>query len=107
MSHLVPDELLVPVVAYFQPRQVILFGSAARGDMGPDSDYDLLVILDDDTPSERLTPAAGFAARRGFKRAADVIPCRLSAFRERSPIPGTVAYEAAHEGIVVFDRSSG
>lgn len=107
MSHPVPDELLAPVVAYFQPRQVILFGSAARGEAGPDSDYDLLVILDDDTPRDKLTPAAGFAARRGFKRAADVISCRVSAFREKSPIPGTVAHEAAHEGIVVYDRGSG
>jgi predicted nucleotidyltransferase len=37
------------VVAYFQARRVILFGSAARGDAGPDSDTDLLVVADDDT----------------------------------------------------------
>jgi len=28
-----------------QPVRIILFGSAARGDMGPDSDIDLLVVM--------------------------------------------------------------
>jgi predicted nucleotidyltransferase len=43
----VPAELLRAVVAYFRPRQVILFGSHARGDAGGDSDIDLAVVLDD------------------------------------------------------------
>ncbi len=32
-------------VAWFNPRRVILFGSAARGLAGPDSDIDLLVVV--------------------------------------------------------------
>jgi hypothetical protein len=96
--------LLDPVVAYFHPQQVILFGSAARGDAGADSDYDLLVVLDDDAPPEKLTLAAGFAARRGFARAADVIPCRRSAYAARAEIAGTLAYEAAREGVTVYQR---
>jgi predicted nucleotidyltransferase len=39
---------------------VILFGPAARGDAGPDSDIDLFVILDDNAPPEKLTLAAGY-----------------------------------------------
>jgi predicted nucleotidyltransferase len=38
---LVPPELLDPVVGYFQPRRVIIFGSVARGEAGPHSDIDL------------------------------------------------------------------
>jgi predicted nucleotidyltransferase len=100
----VPAELLDPVVAYFRPRRIILFGSAARGDGGPDSDLDLLVIVDDDTPPEKLTLSAGFEARRSFHRAADVIPCRESVFERRSRIAGTIAHAAAAEGIVVYER---
>lgn len=33
---------------------VILYGSRARGDTRPDSDYDLLVLVDDQ-PMERIT----------------------------------------------------
>jgi uncharacterized protein len=81
-----------------------LFGSAARGEAGPDSDFDLLVILDDDAPRDKLTLAAGFGARRTYKRAADVIPCRASAFAERAPIAGTLAHEAATDGVIVYER---
>ena len=52
-ASLVPSALLDPVVAYFNPLRVIVFGSSARGEAGPDSDIDLLVIVDDDTPARR------------------------------------------------------
>src|SRR5438105_5721013 len=32
------------IVQVAKPEKIVLFGSAARGTMGPDSDYDLLVI---------------------------------------------------------------
>ena len=38
------DELVRRIVAVAQPRRIILFGSAARGEMGPHSDLDLLVV---------------------------------------------------------------
>lgn len=38
------DEIIRRVVEVAQPEQIILFGSAARGEMGPNSDVDLLVI---------------------------------------------------------------
>ena len=38
------DEIVRRVVEVAQPERVILFGSAARGEMGPHSDVDLLVI---------------------------------------------------------------
>jgi uncharacterized protein len=104
MTEAVPNELLDAVVTFFRPLRVILFGSAARGDAGPDSDIDLLVLVDDDTPPERLTLAAGYQSRRSFHRATDVIPCRESVFRRKSRVPGTLAYAAATEGRVVYER---
>ena len=100
----VPPELLKAVIEYFRPFRVIVFGSAARGDAGPDSDIDLLVILDDDAPPQHLTLAAGYQSRRYYHRAADVIPCRASVFRRKSRIAGTLAYMAAREGEIVYGR---
>ena len=37
-------EIVRRIVAAVQPEKIILFGSAARQEMGPDSDLDLLVI---------------------------------------------------------------
>ena len=38
------QEIVRRIVAAVQPQKIILFGSAARQEMGPDSDLDLLVI---------------------------------------------------------------
>ena len=40
------DRMVKRIVRKFHPQQVILFGSQARGDAGPDSDVDLLVVMD-------------------------------------------------------------
>ena len=38
------DDIVRRIVEVARPEKIILFGSAARGDMGPNSDVDLLVI---------------------------------------------------------------
>jgi predicted nucleotidyltransferase len=102
---LVPPDLLNRVVDFFQPRRVVLFGSHARGDAGPDSDIDLLVILDDDAPAEKLTLRAGQESRQGYHRAVDVIPVRECIYRQKAKIAGTLAYEAEIDGIAVYERA--
>ncbi len=37
-------DIVKRVVRAAKPEKIVLFGSAARGEMGPNSDYDLLVI---------------------------------------------------------------
>lgn len=101
---LVPRELLDPVVAYFRPRRVILFGSVARGNSGPDSDIDLLVIVDDDTPPAKVTIRAGRESRRPYRLPADVIPVREDTWRRFNGVVGTLPYAARTEGIVVYER---
>ena len=99
-----PRELLERVIDYFHPRRIILFGSRARGEATDDSDTDLLVILDDDAPKAHLTLRAGWESRRGYNRATDVIPVRASVYDRRAKIAGTLAYEAAIDGIAVYER---
>lgn len=41
------------IAAVLKPVRAILFGSVARGDEGPDSDLDLLVVLDEVAPADR------------------------------------------------------
>jgi predicted nucleotidyltransferase len=38
------DEIVQRIVEVAQPEKIILFGSAAKGEMGPNSDVDILVI---------------------------------------------------------------
>ena len=102
---LVPRALLDPVIAFFRPLQVIVFGSTARSDTGPGSDIDLLVIVDDDTPAEKVTLRAGWEARKSYHEPADVIPVRESVFRRNSSIAGTLSRAAVLDGVVVYDRT--
>lgn len=41
----VTDKLVQEIVSLVHPLRVILFGSAARGDINPDSDIDVLVVM--------------------------------------------------------------
>jgi uncharacterized protein len=104
---LVPKRLLDPVVRYFKPQRVILFGSRARGKATRDSDIDLLVIVDDDTPPEKLSSAAGYEARKSYRPAADVFPMCAATFERNRHIVGTLAAEADTDGIVVYGPPKG
>src|SRR6266403_1857798 len=98
-SYGVPPDLLDRVVEYFRPQRVILFGSRARGEATRDSDIDLLVVVDDDTPPEKLTWKARYEAQRSYRAAADVFPMRAEAFERERTVVGTVAAEADADGI--------
>jgi predicted nucleotidyltransferase len=47
------DELVQRIVATVRPVRIILFGSAARGEMTTDSDVDVLVVMPEGTPQRR------------------------------------------------------
>jgi HEPN domain-containing protein len=95
------------VLHFFRPQRVILFGSRARGEATRDSDIDLLVVVDDDTPTDKLTWKAGYQARRSYRAAADVFPMRAEAFERERTVVGTLAAEADADGIVVYGTPKG
>jgi predicted nucleotidyltransferase len=67
----------------------------------PDSDYDLLVVVADDAPAEKIAPAATYALARAAHVAADVVARRRSSFERAKNQVGTLSYEAFHHGILV------
>ena len=95
------EKLLGRIVPALQPEAVYLFGSRARGTNRPDSDYDLLVVMPDDTPPEKLNMLTAFAATRGLGVAVEVIPCRRSVFERKKLVPGTLSRTVWAEGQLV------
>jgi hypothetical protein len=65
-------EVVRRLVEVYHPLRIYLFGSAARGDAGPDSDYDIMVILPDVAPQHLRRGSPGYRALRGTGVAADV-----------------------------------
>ena len=101
---LVPKALLDGVIRVFDPVQVILFGSRARGDAREDSDIDLYVVVDDDTPDERLSSRQVSRARLDYPRAVDIVLARRSDHEKRRSWLGALARTVANEGRVVYSR---
>jgi predicted nucleotidyltransferase len=103
-ADLVPKRLLNQVVNVFDPRRVILVGSRARGDAREDSDYDLVVVLDDEVPDQLLSARRRYEGRRGLAIPADIIPCREGVLNERARAIGSFAHTVLTEGVVVYER---
>jgi predicted nucleotidyltransferase len=86
----------------YQPQRIYLFGSKARGDAGPDSDYDLLLIVPDEVPPERRRSRLAYQALRGTGTAADVLVWRTSAFDRRLHVVASLPATVVREGILLY-----
>jgi len=81
--------------------RVILFGSHARGDAGPDSDLDFLVI-EPKVTDHRAEMVRLHHVVHALRLPVDVLVVSEAVFEEWRDTPGTVLYDAAREGRV-FD----
>lgn len=95
-------EIVRRLVAAYQPERIYLFGSKARGDAGPDSDYDLLVVAADDAPAERRDSKLAHKALWGVRTAADVIVWEESRFERRSRVVCSLPATVLREGRVLY-----
>ncbi|MBI5230934.1 MAG: nucleotidyltransferase domain-containing protein [Coriobacteriales bacterium] len=90
-------EMVERLVAVYHPARVYLFGSKARGTAGPDSDYDLLVVVADDASPELMRGRVGYAALSGLATGVDIVVQPLRYFEARvhlrASLPGTVLRE--------------
>jgi predicted nucleotidyltransferase len=92
------------LVEAYRPDRIYLFGSVARGDAGPDSDYDLMVVVPDDAPPELQDCGAAYRALRGLGIAKDVLVWTRSEFEKRlhlkASLPATIV---VREGKLLHD----
>ncbi|MCC7017586.1 MAG: nucleotidyltransferase domain-containing protein [Rhodospirillales bacterium] len=86
-----------------RPEAIFLFGSRAAAAARPDSDFDLLVVLPDDSPGPPDYFSA-YAPIAGSGLGVDVIPCRLADYVAERDQPGTIAFAAAHKGRILYTR---
>ena len=91
------------IVKQFDPELIILFGSQARGDAGPDSDVDLLVVLD--VKGSKLDKCLEIrGALRDFIVPLDIIVTKPEDFAWRKDVVGTIEWPASREGKVLYAR---
>jgi predicted nucleotidyltransferase len=92
------QRLLAVIQSRLSPRAVWLFGSRARGDHRPDSDWDLVVALPDDAPEVALDPILGWSIRQEVGVPATILTARESELSESWGCPNTLGYALAREG---------
>lgn len=94
-------DIIRRVVEVAQPEKIILFGSAARGEMGPDSDVDLLVIKGGRFQRGRLIERI-YRQMHGAGEAVDVIVVTPEEVERYRNTPCLVICPALREGKVVY-----
>lgn len=91
------DEIVRRLVSIYHPNRIYLFGSFARGEAGQDSDYDILLVMPDDSPTELLKPSLAHESLWGLETSVDIHVWPQSKFDSRlhlkSSLPSTVLRE--------------
>jgi len=95
------DDLVRRIVEAVHPLRIVLFGSAARGDMGPNSDLDVLVVMPDGT-HRRKTAQELYRRTWGIGFAKDIVVVTESDIRKYRTDPYMIIKNAIEEGREVY-----
>lgn len=95
------QEIIRRIVEVAKPEKILLFGSAVRGEMGPNSDVDLLVIKSGKFHRGRLTEEI-YMSLFGVGQAVDVVVVTPEDIERYRDCFALVIYPALREGKVVY-----
>lgn len=91
------------IIEQIQPSSIYLFGSMAKGNAGPESDIDLMVVWN----SHLNAHERNMAIRRLFpnrKFPLDVFTYTPEELNSMKNLNGTVAWEAFHNGKQLYEQ---
>jgi predicted nucleotidyltransferase len=95
------NEIVRRVVDAAHPLRIVLFGSTARGEGGPESDVDVLVVMPDG--AHRLNTAqAVYRNLAGVKVGVDVVVATETDMTDYKDSPGLIYREALRDGRVLY-----
>jgi predicted nucleotidyltransferase len=104
-SSLLP-QIVAALCAAGQPERIILFGSQARGDARPDSDFDLLIVQAARPGNSRWQDLQSLRqALRRFPIAKDLLLFRPAEFDYWRESLNHVIGRALREGRLLYERS--
>ena len=95
------DEITARIITAANPQRIILFGSAAEGRMGPDSDLDFLVVMADGA-HRRNTAKAIYRKLAGMGFSKDIVVVTESDIRNNQDNQSLVIYPALKKGKVLY-----
>ena len=95
-------EIVRRLAEAYRPERIYLFGSTARGDAGPDSDYDLMIIVREDAPLQLRSEDLAYRALRGTGTAADVLVWSRDDFDRQLHLKASLPSTVIREGKLLY-----
>jgi len=86
----------------YHPDCIYVFGSTARGEAGPDSDYDIMVIVPDQSPPEYRNCDLAYRVLRGLRVAKDVLVWPRTEFEKRLHLKASLPSTILREGKLLY-----
>ena len=86
----------------FRPRAIYLFGSRVYGTPRPDSDFDVLIVIDGELPSLRELSQRGVDALRDVDLPVELHFCDARRFESWGTVAGSFQHEVRTRGRVVY-----
>jgi predicted nucleotidyltransferase len=87
------------------PERIVLFGSQARGDAGPESDVDFLVITRDSRENRFRAATRLRRCLSPLRMPVDIVVHDRETIDEWGEVPGTLVYTMLHEGRTVYEKA--
>ena len=91
------DDLVRRIVEAVHPLRIILFGSAARGEMGPNSDLDVLVVMPEGV-HRRRTAQELHQLMFGLPAPVDILVATSGDVEKHKDNIGLIYYKVLREG---------
>jgi uncharacterized protein len=100
------EEITQALVESAHPARIILFGSRARGDARPDSDYDIVVEMDFDDFHACRSDLYGAVREVRHGVQVDILLRKPGQIEERRDDPGYMDWEIARDGVAIYPPGS-
>ena len=101
LSEKILNNLIQRITSAVQPRSIILFGSAGRGEMRENSDIDILVIMPDGV-HRRSVAQLIYRSLQGFGFAKDVVVVTQTDVENYRHSPGLIIRTAINQGKEIY-----
>ena len=98
------DEVVRQIVEKFKPQKIILFGSYARGNPRPESDVDMLVVMD--TSLKEVQQAIQICQQIEYRFGLDLIVHTPEQLAERLKMGDWFLRDVLKEGTIIYETRS-
>ena len=99
------DEVIHRIVSRFNPLKIILFGSYASGLPGPDSDIDLLIVMEvQGSVRQKANEIDMLMADRNIPM--DFLVLTRDQYERQKGLIGTIVHQAEKQGKVIYEQAA-